>query len=217
MPWYAVTVTLPRTGRTQEEYVNAPNKQIAGQTFPGETAVYGPYLTEALAEKAHPQGSGGTIPPVAGQTTPPTVNAQPSNPLGGLAAIGDFFQRLTQASTWARVGEVALGGILIYAGVRALSSGSTTVGAGARKSATRPVTKVATKAAKVAAPELRLAGRVAAKRVAPKTTARVSAHRTHVAKYGAKKPYRPPTPRPSVPRVSQTTRTSHIYHHKATP
>lgn len=33
--------------------------------------------------------------------------------LTGLAAIGDFFSRLTQASTWLRVAEVAVGAILL--------------------------------------------------------------------------------------------------------
>ena len=37
--------------------------------------------------------------------------------LTGLAAIGDFFQRLGQANTWLRVGEVVLGLILIAVGV----------------------------------------------------------------------------------------------------
>lgn len=35
----------------------------------------------------------------------------------GLAAIGDFFSRLGQANTWLRVGEVALGLILVAVGV----------------------------------------------------------------------------------------------------
>lgn len=38
-------------------------------------------------------------------------------PLTGLSAIGDFFQRLTQANTWIRLGEVVLGLVLIVAGV----------------------------------------------------------------------------------------------------
>jgi hypothetical protein len=37
--------------------------------------------------------------------------------LTGLPAIGDFFQRLSQASTWERVGEVVLGVILIAVGL----------------------------------------------------------------------------------------------------
>ena len=205
MPWYAVAVTIPRTGQKQMEYSNSPNKQQAAEAFPGETAVYGPYLSEAAAEKAHPTGSGGTAKTPAG-----SISTQPSNPLGGIAAVGDFFQRLTQAATWERVGEVLLGGILVYAGVRALTHGSTVAGSGARKAATAPVKKVAKSAAKVAVPEARLASRVAVKRIAPKTTAKVAAHRQRVATYGAKKPYQSPRPR-----VSTTTRTSHIYHHKA--
>lgn len=39
--------------------------------------------------------------------------------LGGLAAVGDFFQRLTQANTWIRVGEVVAGLLLVYIGLNA--------------------------------------------------------------------------------------------------
>ena len=39
------------------------------------------------------------------------------NPLTGLAAIGDFFQRLTQANTWVRIGEGILGLILLAVGI----------------------------------------------------------------------------------------------------
>lgn len=35
------------------------------------------------------------------------------NPLSGLAAIGDFFSRLTQANTWMRVLEIGVGVILV--------------------------------------------------------------------------------------------------------
>jgi hypothetical protein len=133
----------------------------------------------------------------------PTVGNPVAGALTGVDAIGDFFHRLSEANTWSRVGEVLLGGILVYAGVKALSSG--TVASGAAKAATSPVKK----AAKVAVPEARLASRVTAKKVAPKTTARVASHRTQVATYGQKKPYRPPAPRPTTKRVS------HIYHHKA--
>jgi len=38
--------------------------------------------------------------------------------LGGLAAIGDFFNRLTQGNTWLRVGEVAAGLLILYIGPR---------------------------------------------------------------------------------------------------
>ena len=115
--------------------------------------------------------------------------------LTGIDAIGDFFHRLTEGETWTRVGEVVLGVILLYAGVKALT------GAGsATKAASSPVKKAAKAGASIAVPEARLASRVAAKRIAPKTTSRVAAHRTQVAKYGGKSP---------------AVRESHIYHHKA--
>lgn len=145
-----------------------------------------------------------------GQGNLPGPTGPPGSPLSGIQNVGDFFHRLTEQSTWIRVGEVIGGGILLFIGVRALAHGSSTVGAGARKTVTKPVRRVAKTAITVAAPEARYAGRVAAKRVAPKTTAKVSAHRAKVAKYGQKKPYRPPEPRPA---RQPTVRVSHIYHH----
>lgn len=127
--------------------------------------------------------------------------------LAPLASVGDFFHRLTESQTWIRVGEVIGGGIVVYVGLRALASGSSTVGTGARKAVTKPVSRTAKKAITIAAPEARLATRVAAKRVAPKATARVATHRAKVEKYGARKPYRTPAPR------QPTVRVSHIYHH----
>jgi hypothetical protein len=136
-------------------------------------------------------------------------SGEPQNAIPGLTDIGDFFHRLTEGSTWTRVGEVLVGGILLYAGVRALSSGSTAVKGvrNAGSTVTKPARKVSKAAVKVAVPEARLASRVAAKRVAPKTTARVASHRAQVKKYGAKTPYSAPAPRPP------TTRVAHVYHH----
>ena len=128
----------------------------------------------------------------------------PPNPLGGINAVGDFFHRMTEPQTWVRVGEVAVGGILLFAGIRALAHGS---GGVPGRAAAKPVKSVAKTAVKAAVPEARLATRVVAKRAAPKTTARVTAHRAQVRKYGAKQPYRTPEPR-------ITKRVSHIYHHK---
>jgi hypothetical protein len=45
-----------------------------------------------------------------------------SSPLSGVAAIGDFFQRLGQASTWIRVGEVLLGLILLGVGIARMTN-----------------------------------------------------------------------------------------------
>lgn len=41
-------------------------------------------------------------------------------PISGLAAIGDFFARLTEANTWIRVGEFLAGGIILYVGLKAI-------------------------------------------------------------------------------------------------
>lgn len=112
--WYAVKVIQSRTGRTLIEYVQATSTQQAAETFPGSTVLGGGYPTQAAAEAAFPQGSAGTTASSSGN---PTVSNAPVNPLGGLAGIGDFFGRLTEASTWVRVGEVVLGLVLLAVGI----------------------------------------------------------------------------------------------------
>lgn len=47
-----------------------------------------------------------------------------TNPLTGIAAIGDLAQRLTQGSTWVRVAEFLAGGLLLYIGGSALVRGT---------------------------------------------------------------------------------------------
>jgi hypothetical protein len=77
-------------------------------------------------------GPGGHI-PGAGSIT---------NPLGGINAIGDFFNRLTQPNTWIRVGEVVAGLLLVYLGLSATMRGT---------EAQRQFTKVKSTTKKVAA------------------------------------------------------------------
>lgn len=72
---------------------------------------FGPYSSLAAADKEAVTLQG------QNQTVAGSIKAGLSGPLSGLAAIGDFFARLTQASTWIRVGEVVLGLILIAVGV----------------------------------------------------------------------------------------------------
>jgi hypothetical protein len=140
---------------------------------------------EAEARKEFP----GAAPPTTSTKQELTQQAKseiPAPGFTGLAAIGDFFHKLTLGQTWLRVAEVGVGGILLYAGLRAL--GHQTAPNVAVKHGARPVRKVASTTAKVVVPEARLAGRTVAKRAAPKTTARVAAHRAQVRKYGAKRP-----------------------------
>lgn len=114
--------------------------------------IYGPYPNQLLARAAENRAGqlaaqhvyrGSNVSPGPGGTNLPKNQGPPNvvPALTPLGSIGDFFHRLTEKETWIRVGEVALGGILIYAGVRALSSG-TAVGQAA-KSAAKPVKKVA--------------------------------------------------------------------------
>ena len=69
------------------------------------------YATQADAENA------------AGHANSQANPVQSANPVSGLAAIGDFFARLTQRNTWVRVGEVAVGVILLAIGVNAMFKG----------------------------------------------------------------------------------------------
>lgn len=70
------------------------------------------FPTQALAKAFASHGVSGTV-----------KNAVP-NPLSGVAAIGDFFNRLTQPNTWVRVGEVAAGLLLVYLGLNAAMRGT---------------------------------------------------------------------------------------------
>jgi hypothetical protein len=131
----------------------------------------------AVKEQAQPGGANASNPVAA---------AVQGSGLAPLADIGQFFHALTEGKTWTRVAEVAVGGILVYAGVRALAQGST-VNRGVRNATstiTKPARKTTKAAAKIVVPEVRLASRVTAKRAAPKTTARIAAHRTQVHRYG---------------------------------
>jgi hypothetical protein len=62
--------------------------------------------------------------PGAPPAVPGTIGGTPVNPLGGINAIGDFFNRLTQANTWVRVGEVLAGVMLVYLGLSATMRGT---------------------------------------------------------------------------------------------
>lgn len=213
MQWWVVQ-WIDANGNLKTQIVSGPKPAT-----PSTGKVFGPYKSMADAQNSGSSNAGaiGTGLGVglnvgAGIASGGAVGAIPSfpNPLGDL---GNFFHALTQGSTWVRVGEVLTGGILVIVAARALAHGSPVAGSTARKSATAPVKKTVKRVATVAAPEARLAVRVASKKAAPKTTARVAAHRAQVKKYGAKKPYQPPAPRP--PAKVQHTTTRHVYHHSS--
>jgi len=128
---------------TRQQYVS----RYGGPPGAGNPNGYSNRLTAAAAAAAYnanPQ-------PSAGPAQAPSILTGPSgqipgaptikNPLGGIAAIGDFFNRLTQPNTWIRVGEVLAGLMLIWVGFNAITK-DTAVGRGIQ-SAKSNVKKVA--------------------------------------------------------------------------
>jgi hypothetical protein len=71
---------------------------------------------------AHESGTtpSGTNPLTTGQQ----AASGATSALGGINAIGDFFNRLTEKNTWLRVGEVVAGLLLLYIGLKATTSGT---------------------------------------------------------------------------------------------
>jgi hypothetical protein len=84
-------------------FLNSGEAGIPSGTYKGWIVNGGPFPTEAAAKKDLVTG-------------PPSVVPG----LSGLAAIGDFFSRLSQPNTWARVGEVLIGSMVLGVGVYAL-------------------------------------------------------------------------------------------------
>lgn len=101
------------------------------------------FATQSAAEAYAHSGVGG-----AARGAASDVNKGATTALGGINAIGDFFNRLTEANTWIRVGEVVAGVLILYIGLKATTS-NTAVG-NAVKQTTAPVKKAA-KAAGTAA------------------------------------------------------------------
>jgi hypothetical protein len=92
----------------------------------------GGYPTKAAAQKAVTAFNAQPNPKKLDQGGVPTA-PDPSVPgLGGIAAIGQFFDRLTEGNTWVRIGEVVLGLALIIVGTAKLFS-TTAVGKTAAK------------------------------------------------------------------------------------
>jgi hypothetical protein len=117
--WWAVTYTPIRTGITKLAYVQASSRQQAAETYPGSVVLGGPQPTLAAIEKEFPGTTGphGTDPKSGAK--PPSISDTPTDPLG-IDAIGSFFNRLTEANTWIRVGEFVIGGIIVYVGLKAM-------------------------------------------------------------------------------------------------
>jgi|SRR5215475_3262974 len=86
----------------------------------------GPYdWATAKAQVAALKAGIGAATPGGLPTVGPGGNVlNPVTNIGGINAIGDFFNRLTQPNTWIRVGEVAAGILLVYLGLSATMRGT---------------------------------------------------------------------------------------------
>lgn len=127
--------TTSYTGTSTPNYFQGTQAQAQARAkLVINSSTTGPYPTKAAAQAAVAAKTSVPNPPVGGQPNVPGVG----NPLSGLAAIGDFFSRLTQASTWIRVAEIIVGAGLIIVSLAKLAAGT-------------PAGKAAIKAGKVAA------------------------------------------------------------------
>ena len=120
--WYAVKIPVPRTGRTEIIYVQAKNREVAGDIDPGAVVLGGPYPSPGDAQRAAPQGSSGSTKSATGVA--PTENALPQplpNPLDALAEIGHwigaFVTDITDVYMWISLGWIFLGLLLLIVGL----------------------------------------------------------------------------------------------------
>ncbi len=90
---------------------------FSGAGFGGSSTavIIGPFTTKAGAESDAATGNYPTN--VSGSGNENSLTGA----IPGLAQIGDFFARLSDASTWLRVGEALLGIVLIAVGVARLT------------------------------------------------------------------------------------------------
>jgi hypothetical protein len=130
--WFVLLVAAPGGTTIRASVVGPMSRATYTQRY-GTAPVVGPngYHTkiEAAAAAANynhkPAGqrvTGGL--PVEPGILPPDAFGHLSNPLAGVNAIGDFFNRLTQPNTWVRVGEVVAGVLLLYLGLSATMRGT---------------------------------------------------------------------------------------------
>jgi hypothetical protein len=77
----------------------------------------GPFTTLAAADAYLKVGAQSTSTPIPGVDISPSGAVTTSNPLAGLAAIGQFFTSLGEANTWIRVAKVVVGGVMLIVGL----------------------------------------------------------------------------------------------------
>lgn len=118
--WYVVSTT---SGTDQVLAVpqGSPEQSTleSGQKSGGYTKIAGPYPTQTDAATA--LAAVGASAGIGNATKNSGITSAVAGPLSGIAAVGDFFSRLTQANAWIRIGEVLIGILLITVGIASIT------------------------------------------------------------------------------------------------
>lgn len=127
--WWVISFN-PLAGKSTYQYFfGSQSGAEARAKLAVDGSVTGPFASKAAAQSAV----------AAHKVTPPNTNTagplQIGNPLTGINAIGDFFHRLTEGTTWVRVGEAVAGTLLVYVALKAMFPGTVTAIASAAKTA----------------------------------------------------------------------------------
>lgn len=118
--WWALSNSQGAT--VKWDFVESQN--APAQTTAWPNAAIGPFPTEAAAKAAINSATPSTIGGLGATGTGLSAAASEAAkipPFTGIAAIGDFFGRLTEGNTWLRIGEGLLGIILIAVALGKLS------------------------------------------------------------------------------------------------
>jgi hypothetical protein len=124
------------TGTYTVAYATGRQAQILGDNgIPGfrtqaEAQAYAMQQDNVFALSTNPLQAGYQV--ITGQATA-RGSASSNSPLAGLAAIGDFFSRLTEKNTWLRAVKILAGGMLIIIGMAHMTGADNAVAAAARK------------------------------------------------------------------------------------
>jgi hypothetical protein len=127
MSWWVSAISYPATPDTASPYYVQADSESAAEKIIGGKPLAGPFTTRlhavqwATGPGASNFGKGKTN--IAKPQEAPILPGGSGllSPFKGLEAIGAFFNKLSEANTWLRIGEGFLGVILIAVGLAKLT------------------------------------------------------------------------------------------------
>lgn len=84
----------------------------------------GPFTSRADVDAYLKVGAQDVSTPIPGVDIKPGGGLSAHNPLTGLAAIGDFFNKLSDPHLWVRVAKVMVGGVMLLVGLAHITGAS---------------------------------------------------------------------------------------------